>query len=45
MDRPIEGWNREYEKNFNRIFRKSKWQKIKDFINDILVDLLLKEIK
>lgn len=45
MDKPFEGWNRDYEKNYNRIFRKSFLQKAKEFIDKLLVDLLIKKNK
>lgn len=42
MDRPFTGWNREYEKNYNKIFRKSFKEKLIIWINKLLYKLFLK---
>ncbi len=41
MDRPFKGWDKQYEKNYDRIFRKSIHIKIKEFIDKFLFKLFI----
>ncbi len=45
MDKPFVGYDKKYSNNYTKIFRKSLKMKIKIFIDKILFDLFLKEIK
>ena len=43
MDRPFVGFNKKYEYNYDKAFRKSTREKIKLLIDDLLVKLFLKD--
>jgi hypothetical protein len=45
MDRPFVGFNKKYEDNYDKVFRKSMKIKVKELVDDLLVKLFLKDKK
>lgn len=37
MDRPFEGYNKNYSSNYNKIFRKSFWERLQQIIDNVLM--------